>query len=124
MNDELQQALAEMVKGLTAAAETVGQVGQEQIPLVVQEYLRWGMVDAVGGMLIFGTVFIWLTTLVRRAVREDWREEGGIIATMMMIPTTIIGFFVMVNFAAALKVLIAPRVYMIEQAANLLGGGK
>ena len=141
MSAELQAALTKLVEGLLATAEKAGQVGQEQLPLVIQEYLAWGIWRAA---LTLGTLWViagWLLWVGRYISRTPGgpciaeycqdRSEGRpcerhmrvrdvfgsvIFRVVALIPFGIGG----IEAATIIKIYVAPRVYLIDQLRGML----
>lgn len=141
MNEELQQALIEVI---TAFANSVGGAADfaiAQAPEVVQQFLVWKLVAAVIGLL--GCVLMVLVPafVARHAYqlrpekngKPNWAwdivsyngepSESGIIAAVWIFGgvSSVIGLvFSCINAATALQVWLAPKVYLLEYAANLV----
>ena len=132
MSAELQAALTKLVEGLLATAEKAGQVGQEQLPLVIQEYLRWGaVVNGVGTLVLLalaGAVLLVGRKLRAHAYRpgvygtSEAEIAGRIIfGTFICRILGIIFALISINHTmAVVKILTAPRVYLIEQLRGML----
>ena len=58
MNSQLQVSLEDILKLLMDSVKTVGQVASDQLPILIQEYLMWGLVSALI-MLVIGLILGW-----------------------------------------------------------------
>ena len=117
MTDQTRQALEHFVQQLLAGAT-------EQAPLLVQEWVRWQMIDRSIG-LVFGlvaTVLIsWAARYVWRLGNADHHNDWAIGASSLL---TVAGAFSAVMTAVMLSSLLqtvaAPRVVVLEGFLKLL----
>jgi len=131
MTEELAQkaneALIEIINGAIATKEFV----IEQAPDVVEQLLMWHMTMSLVwfslGALLAASM-IWFIAALIRACRENAEEgvifalmdgtEGGILAApIILTPISIVVAFANLSW---LQILIAPKLYLIEYAANLV----
>lgn len=129
MNTKLQEILADILTVLKAAADQVGTVAKEQLPILVQEYLAWGFwsnfltfLVIVIAMSFAAWVFIFS---VKRAVWVENKTNVFCFTTVASVIASVVltlTFFVTGWTSAmnALKVAIAPRVYLLEQVAAMV----
>lgn len=136
MNEQLQTALADVVTVLKDATAWSAAVAKQELPLLVQEYLRWGVVDAVACAVGWGLIVYGLLRLGKvcrefpyREPRNHYGGEGrafglamGSIGFRALAALFSVGVFV--NLMVAAKILAAPRVYLLEQVSQLVGGGR
>ena len=126
MSNELQAALTKLLESLLATAEKAVDLGAEQLPLVVQEYLAWGIAAAA-----VWAVFCTLTLIAGlAAMRWTWgnerlwdylNEPAGIFLTLgsgCMVVGGIVGSIT--NTLTLIQITVAPRVYLIEQLRGML----
>ena len=129
MNEELQKALAEMINKSVAVAGDALAFTQEQLPEVVQQLLLWKMAISILAALAFlGTAAI-TVRFIRDCARGDW-EDNNPSGTIPLIVKTITAFVlcvVVLPIAADeaplldwLQIWLAPKVYLIEYATNLV----
>lgn len=110
MTPELQKALAEMIA-------TVNTTAQRELPLVVQEYLRWGVWSAGLGVTAGLLVGILAAVLFRVAQSERLDDEDmtmmvSIASVICMVGTL---FLLIPNIYHLIQIHVAPRVYLLEQ---------
>lgn len=123
MNESLQKALGDILNLLTEGAKAIGTTAQTELPLLVQEYLRWAFwSNAFTAFLclipILGILAGW-----RKFLKSDSRHDedyyfpvfflGGIAMLFTL------GFFFDSAYTAA-KVSIAPRVYLLEELKDFV----
>jgi cytochrome c oxidase subunit IV len=121
MNEQFQKALAEILTLLTESAKAVGSTAQTEIPLLVQEYLRW----ALWSNLLFGLAGLIVVPLVWRFGKRVWvnNADEDVIIPLCIFGIPVLGGITLATAFAlynALKVFIAPRVYLLEKAAELI----
>lgn len=144
MNEQLKSALGDVIKALTDAVHTVGSVAKEQLPLLVREYLRWGAVDAGLwiGLQVVLILVVWKvgkhlrgyayegyewanTSYDTRTFRQDsavdrmnmGRMFGWVIPSVVIPLAAVAAVF---NIFTLVEILVAPRVYLLEQLKELI----
>ena len=114
MKDKLEQYLDELVLLLKDG----GAFALEQLPIFVQEYLTYyAWYHGIMGFLLLipAMLFVWGAVWVFRNADEE--------APIGLFPLGVgfvFVFFSGLHFLSMLKILIAPRVYLIENLTNLL----
>jgi len=123
MNDATKQALEQFVTKMLSAAEQGASWTADQAPLLVQEWLRWQLVNSA----LWALVFVAITTLIairmlpwaKRGEERDEFEFGAAWVSYSVVQLlTFIAAAVWVE--SLLKVLIAPRVVVLEKFADLI----
>ena len=115
----LEQELIKFTQIASSAAETGFAFAQEQVPLVVQELLLWDFCFYCGWaficLLLIGAcvkALKWLNKNDKRALAE---------LSVLWLPVVIIlAFSFVYNAGNAAKIKIAPKVYLLEKAAEIL----
>jgi hypothetical protein len=128
MSAELQKVLADVIGSLQSASAQVGVVAKEQLPLLVQEYLKWGIAKA-GIDLVFSLVVIYLCYKVgswfgsrASAWWEDECHPFGYMGVLIAGVLSIMAFVsIWQDILTVTNVYLAPRVYLLEQVAKLAG---
>lgn len=97
-----------------------------EVPLIIQEFLRWRMARSITYVVIYGV----LTFLVIRfPIKWKWftedlaDETGGASvagAVFSCIGSLIFFCLTISHFLTVIQIWIAPRVYLIEQVTNLI----
>lgn len=127
MNEKLQAALADILKLLTDAASSVGTAAQTEIPLLVREILVYRWWEAVGWVCLAAIPMILLWTagvkLARWGLRDDDVDTqfatffgACMITAVSFIPASV----VWTNILTAIKISVAPRLYLLEQVKELI----
>lgn len=131
MNDQLQKALADIITTLQKGAEQVGTVAQEQVPLLVQEYLAWGFWSAAINAAVCGGILLALLATFLVALRKSrgrWDGQGPTVPIVTFIVSGVLLFALGVPLLIEgigagkelVQISIAPRVYLLEQVAALV----
>ena len=121
MNATLTEALTDVISSVTQAKDFI----LEQAPDVVQQLLAWELWSS----LVLGTFFMVLSIFVfvcvirthikRHKINTTWDDPlvplGYAAALVPTLPA-------ICEYMEALKVLIAPKLYLIEYAARLAQG--
>lgn len=130
----LQEALVTILEKATAATEAGVAFLSAEIPEVIRELLLWKMMQH--GVLGTVGLVVCLATLLfsRRAVfvtKPEWLFEQDGNPTLWGLPMFFanIGAFFCIfpafkQLLTMLQIIVAPRVYLIEYAANLVQGAK
>lgn len=124
MNEQAQQALANL---LSMAVDGIGgavEFSKAQLPEVVEQLLMWHMVESfigfVAGMLIMAGTAEGVRR-VHKAIKSEGLDEA---AYAIAIPVAIfafpIGFIITAKSIDWLKIMIAPKLYLLEYAASLV----
>lgn len=113
---DIEQKLIEYMDKTAGAIEKVTELSIEQAPLIVREYVSWGIVDG----LITGISFSLLLILTLFFAVKIWKYNENLDARMSVIMTAsfLALSFMFCGFTAyshAAKAYFAPRVYVIEK---------
>lgn len=118
MDEATKKALNEFVQTIIAAAQSGAQWTVEQTPILVQEWLTWQLVMWLLWMLIWATPLVLSIVTWKRTLKYSEDADFPIIVLNGL---GLVFFFPMlVCFGEALKVLIAPRVVVLEKFMELL----
>ena len=91
----------------------------EQLPLLVEDIIQWGMVAHFVWAAVFFIPVICMSALVRCAWRFAHTKDadftdGATAVSFSIIGLVLSGVLFMYNLLAGLKAFIAPRLYLIE----------
>lgn len=125
--DILNAFASELIEGVRNAGAFV----MEQIPIVLQEYITWGVIKGlilfVAAIAVHFGVRKWIVGPMRIS-REELRKResldvidynaGIIILTVVTVGLSIAMFFV--GLLPAIKAMVAPRVYLLEELSKLV----
>lgn len=122
MNEQLQQALSELIIKATTGIDTASEFILAELPDVIYQLLMWhgvrSLLIAIACIVIFIIATVGNYKFYKYASKEDYWEQpyifGNIFISMIYIPC-VCGFNI-----TWLKIWIAPKVWLIEYAANLV----
>ncbi len=97
----------------------------EQAPPVVSELLKYEMVESLLAIalsflligILFLSTFKWCDQ--ERDEWDDWKKQKGVVFFLFITSAIILTFVVILSFCKILKILIAPKVFIIEYVAAL-----
>ena len=127
MNERAERLITEAGEELLSWMQSAEGFAVEQAPLLAQEIVRWGVWSHAAAVLVccFFLCLIWgFRPFIRNVIKKeqttwDYLDElaiFGIALFISIIPVIILS----VNASVALKVLIAPRLYIMEQLGGML----
>lgn len=126
---ETKDILNEFLKTLLEGVEQAGAFVKEQLPLVLQEYVAWGIVEGAAMCILCSiSVFVLCRLVVKWAVPSAKKASSNgdldigywMAAIIMAIGCVPISFIAINGLLSAMKALIAPRVYLIEELSKLV----
>ena len=133
MDEKIQSALADILKLLTDGAQAVGTAAQAEVPVLVQEILLYRFWEAV----VWGTIALTPVVLLSFAIRALWRWKklptnqhdadahaaaifGALVLSVILV---VVSVAAIAQFMTAVKITVAPRLYLLEQVKTLVSGG-
>lgn len=137
MNEQLQQALAQIIeKSMSGLDKTVDFLSAE-VPDVVHQLLLWygvkSAITGVMGFLIILSCFLWFKMCLKKPEDgksntwwewKDYSESHGPEAIMMfnlfLVIPIMFGLALFDNLMVALQIWIAPKLWLIEYASSLV----
>lgn len=127
MNEQLSKALADVLVVVKDGALFAAAQAKNELPVLVEEYLRWGVADAALGLFFWVLASVGLYKVGRYLrTREDWHgdeaEMLGRFAGFVVVPLGQAGACISVFASAStmVQILIAPRVYLLERLSDLV----
>lgn len=150
MNPDLQAKLVTYLDGLEKGAAKVGEFAEREIPETIREWLMWLAIErfTYAALFLVGSVAAWLLIrwFARLSYREwekyidDWKQLTGQKPQYRYLDHTHWNgwlFLTIVQWAAAIllsigtvtwglqatKVIVSPRVVIVEKVAELAKGG-
>jgi hypothetical protein len=138
MNEQLQQALSDLINKTVSGIDAGSAFLQSEIPEVITQLLMWKMCEA----LIVATMYLVILLVSCRVISKNvgmgledqnnsrhkltlTHDEDGEIAPWIMFTwtTALIPFFSGLEIVSAIKdaiqIWVAPKIYLIEYAASL-----
>jgi hypothetical protein len=132
MNEQVMKALTDMLTLSAEALKSGAQMAQQELPIVVKEYLAWGMAEAITWATI-GMIIVLLCALIGWKSRKHFVAknatsssghyyDGDIVACWFaQSGVSLIGIvMVIVNGRTIIQIAVAPRVYLIEQISAMV----
>lgn len=137
MNEQLKALLnqfaIEMLNKVKTGIDLASTFLGEQLPLVAQEIIKWGLGKAIfytsmwAVLAIISFVFSFIghrVQIKKRGEKEwDWDKDGGAWAFLLCL---VLGFILLIaSFSQTyyiVKIAVAPRVYLIEQLIQMTKG--
>ena len=122
---ETGQVIAEFVKTLLDGVKEAGAFVKDQLPLVLQEYITWGIVSNAMSAAFCIIASIVLIKLLKVGYKNSDIDDGNP-GWFFLMSFSGIGVIVFVGLSAeyvieCAKAIFAPRVYLIDQLGSLLG---
>ena len=138
MDDKVSDQLTEIQAFIQQGLETGVDFASAQVPLLIQEILNWGIAYAITWWVLMlipiGLVLYVRTHLkdcqknyklkVKDGGRASDSEECANVFRGYILPiaaATILFISTAVNGLEIIKILVAPRLYLLEQVSNLIG---
>jgi 4-amino-4-deoxy-L-arabinose transferase-like glycosyltransferase len=110
---QLEDAVAQMLFKVTAAAETATEFVVGQLPDVAQQYIAWQIADG----LLWCFFCLAVTFVVYRFTSEkDWKDLATLVWVVWFLLVVPIFLF---NATQSLKAYVSPKIVLIEWAGNL-----
>lgn len=132
MNDELKTRLVKYLDALEAAGRKGADFVADQAPETIRQFLTWTLVQRAGLCIMFAVlaaVALYIASKFWRWAQEakaenEWESQFNceLGLTCFGLATTGLGIGSLVSLFGALKVWIAPNVFLIEWAAELVKG--
>jgi len=123
-------AAEEALRDLVANAAAAKQFALEQAPEIVQQLLTWALLKhsiylAVGIGFLLGTVYlVKLFLRLRRSLHEKNRSYWTDPMAACFLASIVLGtpgfMMTLINALLVIKILVAPKLYLLQYAANLL----
>ena len=106
----------EVYDGATKVTGNAIDFATAQIPDVVEQLLRWALIEAAVGLVVSGLA-IWVCYY---CVKRFWKASEGIVVLPVMFIVAGSAMIFVVALLDALKIIFAPKLFLIEYAAGLL----
>lgn len=134
MEQQMQQALVELINLITSGAEGLYAFGQEQIPELLTQLIIWKTVLYGAEATIFLSVALaaiwWMCSVKNSPPESGYRDySGGIgegylmLVFLMVVVTIFMAVLTLMSLSNLLQITLAPKVWLIEYAADLTNGG-
>ncbi len=126
MNEELQAQLTGILGYIEESVKSAGGFAIEQAPEIVQQLLAWELAENIILSTITVVVFIVSVVFIKKMFplkKDRWGDVdfGAGLMLAGLIFTSVISFILSIcGILAALQIIIAPKIYLIEYAARLM----
>lgn len=143
MNEATQKILTDMIQRALNGIDAAVEFGQQEIPIIIQQLLTWHFAEAaikstLGLATVIAVVYVLVKFSARKKVdpEQSWRQncrqpnlffdENGdlcprtIFTIMSVAFALLLGVGLLRNIFIALKILIAPKLYLLEYGAALI----
>jgi hypothetical protein len=125
MNEELQQALAELINKSVSVGESAIAFTQEQLPEVIQQLLIWKGASSALATAAWFTVAIFVASTPSKLIAIDWddhkngTQQAFGVARGIVAGATGLMLAIACRMPEWIQIWLAPKVYLIEYAASL-----
>lgn len=113
--------IAEFLNQLLEFTKDAGAFAKEQVPLVLKEYIYWGIASSAVWLLPFLVMLYFSFRVWRWAIRELEESDGTTVLPAVVYSIIMIAGLIY-NLLDLAKAVVAPRVYLIEQLTSMLKG--
>jgi hypothetical protein len=128
MNNEI---TIKVMQWLESAAQQVGEFASKEIPPFVHEFLQWKFYEAAYGATIRLTIVVMAITLLcftrkiiswaeRHSKESDGTSYAVPIASCCVVIVVFFTNFPVKEIKDMIQIKIAPKVYLVEKAAEIL----
>lgn len=118
-----------LVKMIDVTVESVSDVvefSKQQIPDIIHQLLVWKIAESIVWLILGALIMFtgaWVTNRFRDRMNEEEASSGTICQIIVTIVTGFIGICMIVsNLLDVLYIWLAPKVWLIEYAADLIKG--
>lgn len=122
MATKADEAVSQVLAKALEAPQVTGDFVVEQAPDVVQQLLLWELASSCiwAAAILLAITLVWLGRRWLVSL-DDYDDEGRITtAFIAAVITSFLSVPLLFNIAAALKVLVAPNIFLLEYAASLI----
>lgn len=137
MNEQAQKVLADLLQKASNGIDSAVSFSQAQIPDVIHQLLTWSLVSSLIGFSI-GLLIISLGVsipFIAKSARKrnatwtfyEGRINYGISSCLydfsfhlIPLPTILVGLLISLSNMTWLKIILAPKLYLIEYGASLI----
>lgn len=101
-------------------SKDAGAFAKEQVPLVLQEYIAWGIASSIVWLLPFLVMLFFSVRVWKWAVRVAEDSDGFSIVAAFLYSIILVLPGLIINLLDLTKAIVAPRVYLIETLSGLI----
>lgn len=118
MTNKLESIGVKAIEDIISWVQKAGDMLEEQVPLLVQEALKLELITSWVWAVVFGVIFIASVALYVVAQKRGWSGESPYIISFVCGLGSLI--FTCMQIADIIRVMVAPRTYVIEYLKELL----
>lgn len=138
MNEETKNALNEFIVSSIEAVKQGAEFVKEQVPMVLQEYIAWGIVSNAVMAVVFAAVLYGMYRVAKWAYDNTndgmrkrgeeigrYRDDFGYVMaiTLSALASIVAASCMVSSISDALMAAVAPRVYLIQTFTEMMKGG-
>lgn len=122
MSDKLDEALVDIIKKATSGVDSAVDFLGGQIPDVVSQLLAFELFVSIFWTLVFSVFLIGSAILTKKGFCEEFEnsEVCGFSALVGLVFFVISFIVVSINATTAIKIWLAPKIFLLEYAADLV----
>ena len=121
MSDQIENKLVEAITDITANLAQAKSFVLSELPDVLQQYLLFNTIKSCGYTLLGLTLIIACIYGIYKTTKETkWSEPDVAIFILSIIFTIIGGTMFFTNLVEAIQILIAPKVWLLENLSYIL----
>lgn len=126
--DTIQKATAVTGEAIDGAKKVTGQAidfASAQIPDVVHQLLVWKLTECIVLAVLYSTLILLFFIILPKvkAVSKKWNDIGPTLFYLIFGGTLLVvlpGFGLVFNVLEAIKISVAPKLYLLEYVAKLI----
>lgn len=121
MSDQIENKLVEAITDITANLAQAKSFVLSELPDVLQQYLLFNTIKSYGYTLL-GLILIiaCIYEFTKQLKKPNWSEANVTIVILSIIFTIIGGIMFFINLVEAVQLLIAPKVWLLENLSYIL----
>lgn len=127
MNNQAEKVLTQLLQRAVDGVDKAVEFSQAQIPDVVEQLLLWHMVESLlwnipAIILLFIAIFVWPAQFRKNgwARNRDGKIGEGEIPVTLVVSLALAFLSWLFSSTTWLQILIAPKLYLLEYAAELV----
>lgn len=120
MNEELQKALGELLNKANNGIDAASGFLASELPDVIQQLLMWNIYHSVIWCILYSLCFAFCLWGSAKCLKYTLEDADLIIANIFPMGASLVFALCAIDeFSEALKIYIAPKVWLLEYAASL-----
>ncbi len=131
MKEEVMDQLLPLVEKFKESVLSGIDIAQVQVPIVLEQLLKWKFVESILACVLFGVGIVVFTMALKKAFEANEKDDENRTVvrcvTSVVVGVTLlfcgIGGLVTGTFIRWLQILVAPKLYLLEYATQLLKQG-